>query len=58
MRKRRIILLPLIDYSAILEVYSLSELLELNDRTEEEALEFMLRNEFIELPEVRPIDLD
>jgi len=48
----------LTDYAAILEVYSLEEILELNDITTEEALIFLIRERFVRLPEIRPLDLD
>jgi len=47
-----------LNYAAILDVYSLEEILELNDTTPEEALEFLLSHGYIELPEVIPVDLN
>lgn len=44
-------------YEKILDVYSLIEILDLNDITEAEALEFLCEEEFIELPEIKPLDL-
>ena len=46
------------NYSTILEAYSLQELLELNDKTEEECLEYLVDHRYIELPEVLPIEFD
>lgn len=46
------------DYTAILEVYTLEDILELNDLTTEECLSFLVENEFINLPTIRPIDFD
>jgi len=43
-------------YGSILETYSLEELFELNDVTEEEALEFLVTQGFLELPEVQPLE--
>lgn len=43
-------------YSTILQAYTLSELLELNDKTEEDCLEFLVEEGFIELPEVLPLE--
>ena len=43
-------------YATILETYSLEELFELNDVTEEEALEFLVTQGFLELPEVQPLE--
>ena len=36
----------------------IAELLELNDLTEEDCLEYLLSTKFIELPEVLPIEFD
>jgi len=44
------------EFSAILDTYSLSEILELNDITEEEALDFLVTQGFLELPEIKPLD--
>jgi hypothetical protein len=41
----------------ILQTYDLTEIIELNDKTEEEVLYFLLRHRFLDLPEPRPIDL-
>lgn len=46
------------DYSAILETYSLQELLELNDLTEEEALDYLVTQGFLKLPEITPLDFE
>lgn len=43
--------------SAVLETYSLEEILELNDLSPEECLEFLVEEGFVELPELQPIDL-
>lgn len=45
------------NYELILETYSLEELFELNDVTEEEVLEFLVSQSFLELPEIMPVDL-
>lgn len=44
-------------YSKILETYTLEEILELNEVTEEECLEYLIENRFIRLPDVLPVDL-
>lgn len=44
--------------SAILEAYTLSEILEINDLTEEEALEYLVVHGKIKLPELRPLEFD
>jgi len=45
-------------YSTILDAYSISELLELNDKTDEDCLEYLVETRFIKLPEVLPIEFD
>lgn len=44
--------------SAILDAYSFSEILEMNDLTEEEALEYLVVHGKIRLPELRPLEFD
>lgn len=52
-------LLPrLMSYSTVLEAYTLTEILELNDLSEEDALEFMVEEGFISLPKISPLDFD
>lgn len=46
------------NYPAILDVYTLEELLELNDKTPEECLELLVDCNFITLPEVEPLEFD
>jgi len=36
----------------------LGEILELNDKTEEECLEFLVEEGFIELPRIKPLDFE
>ena len=48
----------MIDYEALLETYTLTELIELNDLTEADALRFLVEEEFIELPDIKPLDFD
>ena len=45
-------------YSTILDAYSISELLELNDKTDEDCLEYLVETRYILLPEVLPIEFD
>ena len=47
-----------ISYATILETYSLEELLELNDLTSEECLEYLVEEGYIELPEIKPLDFE
>jgi hypothetical protein len=39
----------------ILQTYSLEEILEYNDILVEDALMFLLQNDFLKLPDVRPL---
>lgn len=48
----------LTDYAAILDVYSIEDLLDLNDKTTEELLIFLIEEGYIDLPAIRPLDLD
>ena len=48
----------LTDYTAVLEVYSLDDLLELNDITEEEALQFLVEAKVLTLPSVKALEFD
>ena len=41
----------------VLQTYSLEEIFEVNEVTEEEVLFFLLDKEFIKLPNPRPVDL-
>lgn len=46
------------DAKRYLETYSLEEILELNELTEADALFFMVEEEFLKLPSVKPVDLN
>jgi hypothetical protein len=48
----------LTDFAAILTCYSITELLELNDKTEEELLIFLVEEGYIRLPDVQPLEFD
>jgi hypothetical protein len=48
----------LTDYAAILSCYSITELLELNDKSEEELLIFLVEEGYLSLPEVTPLEFD
>lgn len=48
----------MIDYSTILETYTISEILELNDLTDEDALKFLVEQDFVNLPEILPLEFD
>jgi hypothetical protein len=41
----------------ILGTYSLEEIFEQNDKTEADVLYFLLQSEYLELPEILPIDI-
>lgn len=45
-------------YRTILETYSLEEILELNDLTAEDCLEYLVEEGFVTLPEIHPLDFD
>lgn len=42
----------------ILQTYSLTEILEYNSLSEEDALLFLLEEEFLELPEIQPLEFE
>jgi hypothetical protein len=46
------------NYDTLLNVYTLEELLELNDKTTEECLEFLVEEKYIKLPTIKPLDFD
>jgi len=46
------------DAEHLLDTYSLSDLLDLNDLTEADALYFMLEEEFLYPPEIKPLDFE
>ena len=46
------------EIESILSTYTLEEILELNDTSVQDTLQFLLDEEFIELPEIRPLDFD
>lgn len=46
----------ILSYSAILETYSLEEILEMNDITNEDLLEFLVIHKYVILPEIQPIE--
>ena len=46
------------DYSAILETYTISELLELNDLTDEDVLKLLVESGYVALPEILPLEFE
>jgi hypothetical protein len=47
-----------LSYATILEAYTLTEILELNDKTDEDALEFMVEEKYIDLPPILPLEFE
>lgn len=54
----RFVLQHLTHYSAILEAYTIEDILELNDKTTEDCLEFLVEEAFISLPDVQPLEFE
>lgn len=50
--------MKLSEVERILQTYTLEEILELNEKTEEETLIFLVSSEFISLPDILPVDYD
>jgi len=46
------------NYANILETYTLEEILELNDKTTEDCLEFLVEEGFVKLPSIKPLDFE
>lgn len=46
------------EIESILQSYSLEEILEYNDVSPEDALEFLVDEEFIKLPAIKPLEFD
>lgn len=42
----------------LLETYTLSEIIELNDLTDEEVLEYLVVHKIIKLPDIKPLEFD
>lgn len=53
-----VIFLKLTDYAAILDVYSIEELLELNDLTTEDLLIYLVEEGYLSLPSIKPLEFD
>lgn len=45
-------------YAAVLDVYTLEQILELNDKTTEDCLEYLVEEGYVELPRVKPLDFE
>lgn len=51
--------MPTLNYiGKVLQTYSFEEILELNELTEEDVLLFLVEEEFLQLPNPKPVDLD
>jgi hypothetical protein len=46
------------EIESILQTYSLEDILDYNELTEEDALLFLVEEEFLELPDVKPCDFE
>ena len=46
------------NYSAVLDTYELSEIIELNDLTQEDVLEYLVEHNVLNLPETLPVTID
>jgi len=42
----------------LLETYTLSEIIEMNDLTDEEVLEYLVARSIIKLPDIKPLEFD
>lgn len=42
----------------MLDAYTLTDILELNELTEEDALEFMVEEGYVNLPAIKPLDFN
>lgn len=42
----------------LLETYTLSEIIELNDLTDEEVLEYLVVHKIVKLPDIKPLEFD
>lgn len=47
-----------LSYTAVLDVYTIEQILELNDLTTEECLEFLVDEGYIILPRIKPLDFN
>lgn len=47
-----------ITYASILEVYTLEDILELNDKTEEDCLEYLVDQGYVKLPQIQPLEFE
>lgn len=47
-----------VTYTAVLDVYTLEQILELNDKTTEDCLEYLVEEGYVELPRIKPLDFE
>lgn len=45
-------------YTAVLDVYTLEQILELNDLSTEDCLEYLVEEGYVELPRIKPLDFE
>lgn len=45
-------------YATVLDTYSIEDILELNDKTAEDCLEFLVEEGFVNLPSIKPLDFE
>lgn len=45
-------------YTVTLDTYTLEEILELNDKTPEDCLEYLVEEGFVKLPSIKPLDFE
>lgn len=45
-------------YATILDVYSLEDILELNDKTSEDCLEYLVEEGYVTLPDIQPLEFE
>lgn len=46
------------NYSAVLDTYELSEIIELNDLTQEDVLEYLVEHKILHLPDIMPVIIE
>lgn len=47
-----------LSYAAVLDVYDLEQILEMNDKTTEDCLEYLVEEGYVELPRIKPLDFE
>lgn len=57
-RPRWMVFIRPLSYATVLETYTFSDIFELNDVTDEEALEYLVTQGFVKLPEITPLEFN